>query len=344
MNQHMIHNSLRYLVPVIWLCTLMSCKAWAEPVRIILDTDMMTDCDDAGAFAVLHALADNGECIILATVVSSKSPASALAVSVLNTYYGRPDIPIGIVKGDGVEIKSLYTQSLADDFPHALKSGDDAMDATLLYRDILEKQPDQSVVIATIGYLTNIRNLLQLPAREGHASGLELVKQKVRTWICMGGNFIGDPPRDDLKLGNVNFQRDAPSAIFAIGHWPAPLVFLGREIASVPSGLAIGESLSASPPENPVRAAYYHYFGGSFKNRHVADLATVLYAVRGPRDYWDVSSKGHINIHPDTSFEWQPDPAQNQSYLLKKKKDGQPNDRYIENTLNGLLIQPPGKK
>ncbi len=35
---------------------------WGQsPVRIIFDTDMDTDCDDAGAPALLHALADQGE-------------------------------------------------------------------------------------------------------------------------------------------------------------------------------------------------------------------------------------------------------------------------------------------
>ena len=33
----------------------------AEPVQVILDTDMETDCDDAGALAVLHTLADRDE-------------------------------------------------------------------------------------------------------------------------------------------------------------------------------------------------------------------------------------------------------------------------------------------
>lgn len=316
-------------------------SAHSEPVRIIVDTDMMTDCDDAGAFAVLHALADKGECEILATMVSSKSADSVLAVSALNTYYGRPGIPIGAVKGNGVEIKSLYTQHLANEFPHALKSADDAQDAVRLYRNVLEKQPDHSVTIATIGYLTNIKGLLQLEAGEGHLSGVDLVKQKVKAWFCMGGNFIGDPPHDDLKLGNVNFQRDAASAVFAIEHWPVPLVFVGREVASVPSGVAIGESLANTPADNPVRAAYYYYFGGAFKKRHVADPATVLCAIRGPDDCWDMSEKGRMILRPNVSFDWQPDPTANQSYLLKRKKDGQPNDRYVESVLDALLIKPP---
>src|SRR5688572_12869118 len=52
----------------------------AEPVKILFDTDMMTDCDDAGAMAVLHALADKRECEILATVVSAKDPQSVATV------------------------------------------------------------------------------------------------------------------------------------------------------------------------------------------------------------------------------------------------------------------------
>jgi len=342
-------NSFRFLITFLLLflfaCGLHGVRANAEPVKIIIDTDMMTDCDDAGAFAVLHALADNGECVILATMVSSKSAESVMAVSVLNTYYGRPGIPIGAVKGSGVEIKSLYTQHLANEFPHSLKTADDALDAVQLYRDVLEKQPDHSVVIATVGYLTNIKGLLQLPAEGTRVSGADLVKQKVRTWVCMGGNFIGNPPHDDLKLGNVNLQRDAASALFAIEQWPAPIIFVGREVASVPSHVEIGGSLAQTPPDNPVRAAYYYYFGGQFKNRHVADLATVLCAVRGAGVCWDLSGKGRMILRPDMSFDWEADASANQCYLLKRAdENGRPNDQYVESILDKLLIQAPRKR
>ena len=42
----------------------------AEPVKIIMDVDMAEDVDDAGAVAVLHALADRGEAEILCFMVS----------------------------------------------------------------------------------------------------------------------------------------------------------------------------------------------------------------------------------------------------------------------------------
>ncbi|MEI9895264.1 MAG: nucleoside hydrolase [Chthoniobacter sp.] len=337
----------RYLVLAMASFTLLAVAAisTAEPpgtarVKIVFDTDMETDCDDAGALAVLHALADRGECEILATVVSVRDPHSAATVDAINAYYGRPHLPLGMVKGAGVLERSSYVSHIAGDFPNRVKSDDDVPDATLVYRDVLEKQPDHSVTVVTVGYLTNLKNLLHLPAADGHPSGLDLIKSKVTQWVCMGGNFIGSPPKDDLKLGNVNFQRDPISARDAIPNWPSRIVFVGREIGSVPSGLTAGECLAKTPAENPVRMAYFHYFGAQ-KSRHVADLVTTLYAVRGLRDYWDSGSPGAMDLHPDMTFEWQPGNDKSQSYLLKKLREGKPNDRYIESVLNELLVQPP---
>ena len=74
----------------------------AEPVKVVFDTDMLTDFDDVGALACLHALADAGECEILATVSSTRGNASVAAVEVINGYYGRGDLPVGAPKGDCV--------------------------------------------------------------------------------------------------------------------------------------------------------------------------------------------------------------------------------------------------
>ena len=73
--------------------------AQREPVPIILDTDIMGDVDDVGAVAVLHALANRGEAKILAMGVCVKNPWCPLCLDALNTYFGRPNIPLGVVKG-----------------------------------------------------------------------------------------------------------------------------------------------------------------------------------------------------------------------------------------------------
>src|SRR5215207_4557950 len=72
-----------------------------QPVPIIFDTDMDSDCDDAAALAMLHALADRGEVKILATTVSSKHTWSVPCTDAINTYFGRPDLPIGAPQGAG---------------------------------------------------------------------------------------------------------------------------------------------------------------------------------------------------------------------------------------------------
>lgn len=306
----------------------------ADPVRIFFDTDMTTDCDDAGALAVLHSLADRGECEILATVTSVADPRALATVDAINRYRGRSELPLGLVKTGGVSMTSRFTNRIASDFPHRVSGPDAFPDAVEVYREILTKQPDRSVILVTVGYLTNVSRLLQ------SSGGADLATSKIARWICMGGNFIGDPPKDDLKPGNVNFQRDAASAFYAIHHWPGEIAFAGREVCSVPSGLAIGAALAETPADNPVRQAYEHYFDGIAKDRHVADLATVLFAVRGLTDCWDLSAPGRMNLREDMTFDWTPDPEGRQRYLLKKRIDGKPNDRHVESVLEELLLSP----
>lgn len=310
----------------------------AAPVPIIFDTDMDTDCDDAGALAVLHVLADRGECEILGTMVSVSHPWSAPAVAAINAYYGRADLPLGSPKRGGVNEPSRFARQIADEFPQRVRSAADAADALALYRELLARQADGSVVIVTVGYLRNLRELLDSPG------GPDLVKRKVKTWVCMGGNFVGSPAHDDLKLGNVNFQRDPDSAHFVVWNWPAPVAFVGREIGSIPSGLRCGACLAKTPSSNPVRRAYEHYFGGALQDRHVADLTAVLFAVRGPRDLWEVHAGGHMDLQSDMTFTWRDAPDRAQSYVLKKRSSGQSNDRAIEAVLDDLLTQAPHSK
>ncbi|MBO7166027.1 MAG: multidrug DMT transporter permease [Kiritimatiellae bacterium] len=77
-------------------------KTEKECVKIIFDTDMITDFDDVGALSCLHALADAGECEILATISCTRGNASVGAVEIINKYYGRENIPVGCAKEIGV--------------------------------------------------------------------------------------------------------------------------------------------------------------------------------------------------------------------------------------------------
>ncbi|HEY2945260.1 MAG TPA: hypothetical protein VGN09_22695, partial [Vicinamibacteria bacterium] len=50
-------------------------RAVREPVDVVFDTDMALDVDDVGALALLHALANRGECRILAVGISESARA-----------------------------------------------------------------------------------------------------------------------------------------------------------------------------------------------------------------------------------------------------------------------------
>ena len=49
-------------ITTVLACVMVTWVAAAESVKVIFDTDMLTDFDDVGALACLHALADAGEC------------------------------------------------------------------------------------------------------------------------------------------------------------------------------------------------------------------------------------------------------------------------------------------
>lgn len=302
--------------------------------KIIFDTDMLTDCDDAAAMAIMHKLADLGEVDILATMVSSKYPMSAPVVEVINTYYGRPDIPVGAPKNGtgGYRSNSIFLDKVASEFKHQLKSNDNAPDAVELYRKILASQPDTSVVLLTVGYMSNIETLLKSkPDNFSELSGYDLAKKKVKIWICMGGNFPVDPASD-----NVNFTRDATAAVYAINNWPGKIIFAGREIGH---NIFIGEKLRSTSLTNPVRRAYELHRGNVNPDNwahHTADPCAVMLAVRGLSNYWNLEKDGYIDLKDDCSFVWKKKKGARQGYILQKMERTKLGDIMEE-----LLVSPP---
>jgi hypothetical protein len=59
---------------------------------------MSSDCDDTGALAIAHQFANNGETEIIAVMVNDGDPHTPACVDAINTYHGRPGIPVGVGK------------------------------------------------------------------------------------------------------------------------------------------------------------------------------------------------------------------------------------------------------
>src|ERR1700683_1534416 len=81
---------------------LLVCLTSFSQVPVIFDTDMGNDIDDALALALLHALESRGECKIIAVTITKDNPWAAPYIDLVDTFYGRSNIPIGMVKGSGV--------------------------------------------------------------------------------------------------------------------------------------------------------------------------------------------------------------------------------------------------
>src|SRR5205085_9875475 len=115
---------MKYLLFVSTSLLIFSCSLFAQkkqsPARIIFDSDMGPDYDDVGAITLLHAFADSGEARILATIASTKYEGVAAVLNVMNTYFKRPHIPIGVPKGYAVKQKDWqhWTDTLIGKYPH----------------------------------------------------------------------------------------------------------------------------------------------------------------------------------------------------------------------------------
>ena len=180
----------------------------AQPVGIIFDTDMESDVDDVAALAMLHGFANRGEAKILGTVSSSLNPWSAPVIDVINTYFGRPDIPIGNVKTKGVYRNSKYARQISESYPQDTGFGENTPDANRVYREILSRQPDSSVVIVTVGYMTNLSKLLETdPDEISPLSGSELAGRKVKHLVIMGGRYPLE--QNPGKWGNFKPDHEA---------------------------------------------------------------------------------------------------------------------------------------
>jgi hypothetical protein len=203
----------------------------------------------------------------------------------------------------------------------------------LLCRKLLAAQADRSVTFVTVGFLTNLRNLLDSrPDEISPLDGEALVKQKVKEWVCMGGIFPGGRFPDGN--GEYNLMWDTEASVRAINDWPTPIVFSGFEIGA---RIKVGSRLRETPAANPVRACYEHYNG--LNPREAWDLTAVLYAVRGARDYWRLSEPGVCLMHARVSHgynEWIPAPGKQHRYLVESMAP-----EKIGTVIEELMIEPP---
>lgn len=312
-------------------------------VRLIFDTDMGNDIDDALALGVIHALQSRGECRLLAVTVTKDNEFAAPFIDLVNTFYGRGEIPIGVVRNGKTPEDSPYIRvpaQAADDgrdrYPHDLRSGKDAPEAVDVMRQALATQPDRSVALVVVGFSTNIARLLESPP-DGHSplDGKALVARKCRLLSIMAGMY---GPNNTHKEYNVVQDLEAARKVYA--QWPTPIVASGYEIGCAIKFPAVSiERDFRYVRHHPLREAYGLYRKMPY-DRETWDLTSVLYAVRPDRDYFGLSEPGVIRLDEEGRTNLATSPEGRHRYL----KVNELQIARVREALAQLASQPPARR
>jgi len=283
------------------------------PVKIIFDTDMGPDYDDVGALAFLHAMADSGNVEILATVASNKHELVAPSINVINTYFGRKELPVGAPKITGVNLGSSqhWADSIVAKYPHSVKSTSEVADAVDIYRKILNNEPDGSVTIITVGFLTNLNNLLKSkPDGISPLSGKELVIKKVKKLVSMAGKF---PEGKEF-----NVFMDSTASKYVYENWPGEVIFSGFEIGeAIHTGLKLIKSDIQNSHVKDVFRISIPLAAEDKDGRMSWDETAVLIGVYGTEGFFD-TVRGKIIVNADGSNTWENSNEGNQFYVKQK--------------------------
>ena len=333
----------KILLPLLGLLLGCAVSASAEPLRVIFDTDVGNDVDDALALAMLHALQSRGECRLLAVTLTKDNAYAAQFVDLVNTFYGRGEIPVGRVQNGKTPESGNFIKAVVEArdeqgarlYPRQRAPEAAVPDAVALLRNTLAAQPDGSVVLVQVGFFTNLARLLDSPPDAASPlAGRELVARKVKLLSAMAGRF------NDKKGREYNVFIDTPASQNLCSNWPTPVYFSPWELGESLKFPAVSiERDFGYVAHHPVVDAYRHYMKFPY-DRPTWDLTSVLYAVRPDRGYFSLSEAGRVGVDEQGKTLFTPDP-QGRHFILAATPEQKL--RTLE-ALIQLSSQPPDKK
>ena len=271
------------------LAILTACNKNSEQqvVNVILETDIGNDVDDALALGLAYNYVDAGKMNLLAITINKEGSAPGEFVDIMNTFYGHPEIPIGVIRN------GAYCE-------------DDAVNYAKAVVDM--KNEDGTPAFARS--ITNLIKLLETQADEySPLSGRELVKQKVKLLVTMAGNF------ENEEFHEYNVMKDIPAAKVIFETWPTPVV-------TSPFELGIQTCYPASSIEkdfdwaelNPIVEAYKSYLPMPY-DRPMWDPTALMYAVEGEK-WFTMSPNGQISITDEGSTLFTATPDGDRKYMM----------------------------
>ena len=301
----------------------------AQPIQMILDSDFGSSTDDLFALMMLHHYIDDGLVDLKGIIVDREGDKNAGIVDIFNNYYGHPDIPVGLERNGVKNPRCFIPYNGICDLMDA--QGNPLFKRTLdtkklpdgykLYRRLLSKAEDNSIVIVAIGFATTLSQLFESGGDEySNLSGLELFKQKVKAVYIQSGRFeAGD------SLSGYNMR--AASKQSAIFYSKLP-----EKVDLIMSPSNIGDKMNYLPQDvvadlsytdwNPIKAVYTNYTCDT--GQRMWDTNCLVQAVLGDNAY-HLSPRGWVTFIDKGEMSemlFKPDPNGNARYQM-------PGDSYF---------------
>ncbi len=337
-------NFFLIILSVLMVACLTEPKQKQESVKVIIDTDMGSDCDDVGALALLNEYASQGKVEILGVIYSSGVvPFGTGVIDAINRYYGHDHIPVGASYNDevGDPVDKMLAEKLARDtaaFGNRYIRNTDAVEQTVLNRRILRDQPDNSVVYITIGHTKGLYDLLvSAPDSISRFSGSELVSRKVKSWVALGALNANNDEGYYVRDWNFFFNGTAEYTSYLVDHFPKPVYFVDGG-----TNVFTGKSLIHSAPGNIVRTAYRDWLWNVEKKtlidqRPSWDLVAVYFAVERPVPYFSILKNGYLEFDIRKGCRWiEKDTLTQHHYVLQKPGY----EQEISDYLNQMISRP----
>lgn len=272
-----------------------------SPVKVIFETDMGNDIDDALALAMLYRYASQGKVTIVAISNNKQSLNSVRFLDIMNKWYHYPRIPIGTVRNgkSGENELASFAKKVVDYsvqgkkvFLSHISDYNEVGESVKLYRKILSAEPDHSMVVISTGFFTNLASLLDSgPDRYSKLNGVELVAKKVKYLSVMAGNFNRVPTTE------FNIRTDIAAAKKVYEQWPGVIYSSPFEVGnSIHFPASCIEQNLGYTGDHPLVTGYKQYLPMPY-DRPTWDLTAVLFAAEPEQEYFTLSKPGSISVN-----------------------------------------------
>lgn len=309
-----------------------SATAATQPVQMILDSDFGSSTDDLFALMMINHYIDDGLVDLKGIIVDREGEKNAGVVDIFNTYYGHPNIPIGLER-NGVKNPRCFipyngicdlTDAAGKPLFERTVDTSTLPDGYKLYRKLLSEAADKSISIVAIGFATTLSQLMESGADEySPLSGLDLLERKVKSIYIQSGRFeAGD------SLCGYNMRAASRQSAIFYDKLPASV-----DLVMSPSN--IGDAMDYAPKDvltdlsttelNPIKSVYTYYTCDT--GQRMWDTNCVVNAVLGDTEYY-MSPRGWVTFV---------DKGQNSLMLFKEDPNGNaryqlPGDSYFAQT------------